>query len=65
MPSPNGYLAWHEWAEEMSKTHKQVKCEGCGRYSIWRTSSPLTRPLSQCDDATSQHPSHERSGDPA
>lgn len=34
-PAPAGYLAWDEWAEKKSKTHRQVKCTGCGRYSIW------------------------------
>lgn len=34
-PSPDGYLAWHEWAEKKSKTHRQIKCEGCGLYKIW------------------------------
>lgn len=33
--SPLGYLAWHEWAEKMSRRYKQVVCDGCGRYSIW------------------------------
>lgn len=32
---PEGYLNWHSWAEEMSKTHKQIKCPGCGKYAIW------------------------------
>ncbi len=34
-PCPTGYLDWHSWAEQMSKTHKQRKCCGCGRYAIW------------------------------
>lgn len=34
-PCPEGYILWHAWAEKMSKTHKQVKCGECGRYSIW------------------------------
>lgn len=34
-PCPEGYIAWHRWAEEMSKTHRQRKCKGCGLYSIW------------------------------
>lgn len=34
-PRPAGYLNWHAWAEEMSKTHKQRKCKGCGLYKIW------------------------------
>jgi len=32
---PIGYLNWHEWAEEMSKTYRQVECPGCGRYTLW------------------------------
>jgi len=33
--SPEGYIEWHAWAERISKTHKQEKCTGCGRYVIW------------------------------
>jgi hypothetical protein len=36
---PEGYLHWHQWAEEMAKTHKQRKCPGCGRYEIWEPKS--------------------------
>jgi hypothetical protein len=32
---PEGYLEWCSWADEMSKTNKQRKCPGCGRYVIW------------------------------
>ena len=31
---PTAYLAWHEWAERMSKTHDFSKCPGCGLYLI-------------------------------
>lgn len=34
-PSPEGYLAWHEWAEKKSKTHRQERCPGCGLWAIW------------------------------
>lgn len=34
-PCPEGYIQWHAWAEEMGKTHKQRKCQGCGLYAIW------------------------------
>ncbi len=34
-PSPRGYLPWHEWAEAMSKTHRQVRCPGCGLWKVW------------------------------
>lgn len=33
--SPSGYLQWHAWAEKMARTHRQVKCGGCGKWSIW------------------------------
>lgn len=33
--SPEGYIQWHHWAEQMSTTHRQEKCHGCGRYVIW------------------------------
>ena len=33
---PSAYLEWHEWAERKAKTHRQVKCPGCGLYAIWR-----------------------------
>jgi len=32
---PTGYLAWHNWVEEMSTTHEQRKCPGCHRWRIW------------------------------
>lgn len=34
-PAPTGYLEWHEWARLKSKTHKQIRCRGCGRFQIW------------------------------
>lgn len=39
-PDPRGYVAWHEWAVEMEKTHKQYACPGCGRYAIWKPKKP-------------------------
>jgi hypothetical protein len=41
---PEGYLAWHEWAERKARTHAQERCEGCGRWAIWRR-RPLTAPV--------------------
>lgn len=32
---PAGYVAWFEWAAEKGKTHKQVRCEGCGLFKVW------------------------------
>ena len=34
-PQPNGYIAWHNWAEKKSKTHDQVRCGECGLLNIW------------------------------
>lgn len=33
---PSGYVAWHEWAEKMSRTHHQEPCPDCGRFSVWK-----------------------------
>jgi hypothetical protein len=33
--APTTYIAWHDWAEKKSKTHRQIKCPGCGLYKIW------------------------------
>lgn len=33
---PDGYVQWHAWAEEMSKSHTQQKCPGCGFFLIVR-----------------------------
>ncbi len=34
-PRPDGFLAWHAWAERMSRTHRQTRCKGCDLYKIW------------------------------
>lgn len=34
-PHPEGFTSWHMWAEQKSKTHKQVKCHGCGLLKVW------------------------------
>lgn len=34
-PCPTSYLAWHEWAEKMNKTHRQALCPDCDLYMIW------------------------------
>ena len=31
---PGGYIAWHMWAEKVSKTHDQSVCPGCGFWLI-------------------------------
>ncbi len=42
-PAPSAYLDWHDWARRMEKTHRQVMCNGCGRYLIWRPKSKCAR----------------------
>jgi hypothetical protein len=34
-PCPKGYIDWHQWAEKKAKTHRQLKCVGCGLFAIW------------------------------
>ena len=38
-PSPEGYMQWHAWAARMNRTHRQIKCEGCGLWAIWTPKS--------------------------
>lgn len=34
-PCPSGYVAWHEWAYEMGKTHRTKRCPGCNLFAVW------------------------------
>lgn len=34
-PFSGGYVAWHEWATKMGKTHRQERCPCCGFYAVW------------------------------
>jgi hypothetical protein len=34
-PSPVAYLGWHEWAAVKSRTHRQIRCDGCRLFVIW------------------------------
>ena len=43
-PAPTGYLGWWEWADEMSETHVERKCPGCGRWLIWELKPPEATP---------------------
>jgi hypothetical protein len=40
-PQPTGYLAWFEWADEMSKTHRSTRCRYCGLFAVWVPRRPL------------------------
>lgn len=39
-PAPTSYLAWMGWADDMSKTHRQRLCAGCGKLAIWIVKVP-------------------------
>ncbi len=39
-PCPEGYIAWHSWAEKKSKTHQQERCPECGLFAIWKPKKP-------------------------
>lgn len=32
---PQSYIQWHAWAEKMSETHSNEKCEYCGLFHVW------------------------------
>ncbi len=32
---PAGYLQKYSWARRKVRTHRQVRCEGCGLFVIW------------------------------
>lgn len=34
-PGPTGYGSWRQWAEQMTRTHRQATCDGCGGWLIW------------------------------
>jgi hypothetical protein len=34
-PCPSGYVAWHDWADQMSKAHRQIRHEPCGLLTVW------------------------------
>lgn len=42
-PCPEGYLAWHDWAEKMAETHRQKRCPVCRLWSIWVPKKVKTR----------------------
>lgn len=29
------HLTFSEWARQMSRTHRAVKCQSCGLYKVW------------------------------
>lgn len=50
-PQPEGYREWHAWAERMSKTHRQVQCPNCGKWSIWLPKRPFSKAPPTCGAA--------------
>lgn len=43
-PRPDSYVGWHHWAARMARTHRQIRCDGCGLYAIWVPLSPKGAP---------------------
>lgn len=44
--APDGYLAWHEWADMQAKAGlKQVECGRCGK---WRFPQELSDQIDRC-----------------
>lgn len=39
-PCPDSYMAWHHWAARKARTHTQIRCDGCGLFTIWVPKSP-------------------------
>ena len=46
-PAPEGYLAWHEWAEAQHKSGLRQK--QCGRCGLWRYPQELSDKIDQCE----------------
>jgi hypothetical protein len=34
-PCPESYMRFVNWADEKSKTHKQIRCTTCNKFAIW------------------------------
>ncbi len=32
---PDNYVARQDWFKMMAKTHRQLRCDGCGLWKIW------------------------------
>ena len=45
-PAPEGYLAWHEWAETQHKAGLRQK--ECGRCGKWKDPQELSAMLDRC-----------------
>jgi hypothetical protein len=33
--APREYEAWATWANDMARTHRQVRCPSCGLWKLW------------------------------
>lgn len=46
-PAPDGYLAWHEWAEAQHKAGLRQK--QCGRCGLWHYPQELSDQIDRCE----------------
>lgn len=49
---PKGYLQWHDWAQEMNRTHVQSRCTRCGLWQVWTARTPRKRAATQAGGNT-------------
>lgn len=54
-PAPSGYLQWHAWAAEMSKTHRQQRCPGCRLYKVWIPRVDMHQALTDAAEIEASH----------
>ena len=53
-PAPDGYLAWHEWAEVQHKAGLRQK--QCGRCGLWRYPQELSDKIDRYDMTSRKGP---------
>jgi hypothetical protein len=46
-PNKRGMLAWMNYAEEMTRSHRQQQCPTCGRWHIWVKRARYRRPAAK------------------
>lgn len=55
-PPPEGYIAWHEWAEAQRRGGlKQSQCGQCG---LWRFPQEMTEHMPICQECAARCPAN-------
>ena len=51
-PLSNDYCAFTDFVERMRKTHRQMRCPTCGKFTVWnKRPVPAERPASEREEA--------------